>query len=75
MSLVDEENALGVIGDDPAQQAKLADIERRRKNTLKQHAQWKSDNAADGVASTAMDWSKQSRNAFIEGVSKSFLQR
>ncbi len=70
VSLVDEENALGVIGDDPAQQAKLADIERRRKNTLKQHAQWKSDNAADGVASTAMDWSKQSRNAFIDGVSK-----
>jgi len=70
VSLVDEENALGVIGDDPAQQAKLADIVRRRKNTLKQHAQWKSDTAADGVASTAMDWSKQSRNAFIDGVSK-----
>ena len=70
VSLVDEENALGVIGDDPAQQAKLADIERRRKNTLKQHAQWKSDTAADGVASTSMDWSKQSRNAFIDGVSK-----
>ena len=70
VSLVDEENALGVIGDDPTQQAKLADIVRRRKNTLKQHAQWKSDTAADGVASTAMDWSKQSRNAFIDGVSK-----
>ena len=70
VSLVDEENALGIIGDDPAQQAKLTDIERRRKNTLKQHAQWKSDTAADGVASTAMDWSNQSRNAFIDGVAK-----
>ena len=67
VSLVDEENALGIIGDDPAQQAKLTDIERRRKNTLKQHAQWKSDTAADGVASTAMDFSTESRTSFIKG--------